>query len=332
MRIRRFLIRALALAVFCHHGSAQDVLPVDVQTLDQHVAHRVAPAYPPDAKAAKIEGTVVLEIEVGTSGKVESTNVVSGPKMLQQAAIDCVKQWTYVPFVEDGSPVEATGPVFLEFGLGKDAVPADKTDSDADKERPASKTPAKKQKLAPIEEPKEKTAERFSAAAEECKKDLAAGTDYKAAFIACKKAAEVAEEFPPDRRFVEKRSAFVSAAWASMYGGFMKAALTYASKAVDVVKLGHDDDAGGNAAYGVKGVIEGKLGELPAADQDLTQAEDYARKEMASAEKDAPDAPDAIDAYKQPFALELRFHAQVLQALDRQDDAQKKLDEAAKYD
>jgi hypothetical protein len=120
----------------------------------------------------------------------------------------------------------------------------------------------------------------------------------------------------------------VWAAWAFLYSGDLKTAFIYAGKAVDVVKLGHDDNVGSNAAYGAKGIVESKLGELTDADQDLITAEDYGRKEITWAEQVGF---ESSDRYKKVLAQELRIHAQVLQGLNRLDEAQKKLDEAAKY-
>lgn len=330
MRHRGFLPLAFALLAIPQILSAQDAIPVDAPTLDQHVAHRVAPEYPPNARAAAIEGTVVVEVQVGTTGRVESSNVVSGPQELRQAATDCLKQWTFDPFLQDGLPVAATGPVFIEFALSKDDANVPKGEPvPKSKDEPAVKKDEPVARKAEPPATDDKIVGEYSAAADECRKELSAGSDYKSAFITCKKAAEIADRFGPDRRFTEKRSAFVSAAWASMYGGFMKAAFTYAGKAVDVVKLGNDDDAGTNAAYGVKGIVEGKLGFLPDADRDLTVAEDSERKVIAAL---GADAPDNIASVKQSLIQELQFHAQILQALNRADDAQKKLDEAATYD
>jgi TonB family protein len=288
------------LFAFSLHGSAQEVLTVDSQTLAQHVDRRVAPTYSPIAKAARIQGTVVFEVRVGMTGKVESSKVVSGPAMLQQAAIDSLKQWTFHPFEKDGAPVPATGTVAIVFDLGKDGP-----------------TPNE-----------EKIASRYFPLSDQCRKAVAARTDYPEAAAICKSAADTADEFPADRRFIEKRSAFVWAAYALMYGKDLNAALQYAGKAVDVVKLGHDDNSGSNAAYGVRGMIEGNLGDLAAADQDLTVAEDYERKGIAWADQEKFEHGDS---YKRALAQDLRFHAQVLQGLNRSDEAQKKLDEAAKY-
>jgi len=280
--------------------SGQEVLSVDQPTLDQHVDHRVAPLYPPIAKAARIQGTVIFEVRIGVTGKIESSKAVSGPAMLQQAAIDCLKQWTYHPFEKDGVPVPASGTVAIEFSLGKDGPTPDE----------------------------EKIATRYFPLSDQCRKAVSAREDFKAAAAVCKTAADTADEFPSDRRFIEKRSAFVWASYALMYSNDLKDALVYAGKAVDVVKLGRDDESGSNAAYGVRGIVEGNLGELTAADQDLNLAEDFERKGIAWVEKDSS---SLAPSYRHALVQDLRFHAQVLRGLNRPEDAQKKLDEAAKY-
>lgn len=96
---------------------AQQVVQVDAKSIQQHVDHKTFPVYPPNAKAAHVQGTVVFDLRIGTSGKIESMNVVSGPPMLQQAAIDCLKQWTFHPFEKDGVPVVATGQYSIIFVL-----------------------------------------------------------------------------------------------------------------------------------------------------------------------------------------------------------------------
>ena len=131
-----------------------------------------------------------------------------------------------------------------------------------------------------------------------------------------------------DGNYVEKRSAFVYAATACASNRDLASALDWAKKAVEVVKLGHDDDSGSNAAYSTLGTIEGMMGNLTASDRDLTEAEDFSRKGIAWVEREAPSL--RIE-YVRPFLRDLQFHARVLQALNRPSEAQKKLDEAAKY-
>jgi len=300
MLYRKFLLFVLCFLPISFLGAAQEVMSVDQQTLEQHVDHRVAPLYPPIAKAARIQGTVVFDVQIGVTGKIESMKFVSGPAMLQQAAADCLKQWTYHPFEKDGSPAAANGRVSIEFSLGKNGP-----------------TPEE-----------EKISQRYFPLFNQCNKTITAGTDRAAAETVCSKAAETAMEFAPNVRFIEKRSAFVYAATASANNRDLTSALAWAVRAVEVAKLGHDDDSGNNAVYSTKGTIEGMMGDLAASDQDLTVAEDYERKGIAHMEIDSP---GMAKYYGSVLARDLRFHSQVLKGLNRPDEAQKKLDEAAKY-
>jgi len=62
------------------------------------LAKHPKPQYLPEARAAGIYGTVVLQAHIGTDGRVSSLYVVSGPAMLQQAALDAVWNWTFRPY------------------------------------------------------------------------------------------------------------------------------------------------------------------------------------------------------------------------------------------
>jgi len=78
---------------------------------------KTQPVYPADAKAAGVQGTVVLKITITTEGAVEDLSPVSGPEPLRQSAIDAVKHWRYKPFSVDGEPVEVGTTVNLVFRL-----------------------------------------------------------------------------------------------------------------------------------------------------------------------------------------------------------------------
>src|ERR1700736_1130431 len=54
---------------------------------------KVEPVYPPIARQARVQGTVVLRAVISTEGSIETLTLVSGHPMLVQAAIDAVKQW-----------------------------------------------------------------------------------------------------------------------------------------------------------------------------------------------------------------------------------------------
>jgi protein TonB len=79
--------------------------------------NKVVPAYPPIAKAAGIEGTVVLQATISKSGTIENLRVVSGPQLLQQAALDAVRQWDYRPYLLNGEPIEVETTVNVVFKL-----------------------------------------------------------------------------------------------------------------------------------------------------------------------------------------------------------------------
>ena len=79
---------------------------------------KVQPIYPPIAKAARVSGTVVLQATISKTGQIENLRVVSGPAMLQQAALDAVKQWRYKPYLLNNEPVEVETTVNVIFTLG----------------------------------------------------------------------------------------------------------------------------------------------------------------------------------------------------------------------
>jgi periplasmic protein TonB len=78
---------------------------------------KVNPVYPPEAKAAKVSGTVVLRIEIDTTGTVQNPQVVSGNSMLQQSSLDAVKQWRYRPYTLNGQPVYVETTVNVVYSL-----------------------------------------------------------------------------------------------------------------------------------------------------------------------------------------------------------------------
>lgn len=76
------------------------------------------PQYPVAAKQSHVQGTVVFQASIGKDGKISDLKVMSGPIMLQQAALDAVKQWAYWPFFMDGEAVEVSTKINVVFNLG----------------------------------------------------------------------------------------------------------------------------------------------------------------------------------------------------------------------
>jgi periplasmic protein TonB len=81
--------------------------------------YKNVPQYPIIAKTMGIEGTVVLQAIISKSGTIENLRVVSGPQMLQQAAMDAVKTWRYRPYLLNQQPVEVETTVNVIFKLDR---------------------------------------------------------------------------------------------------------------------------------------------------------------------------------------------------------------------
>jgi TonB family protein len=99
------------------HGAMPKKVNISAGVAAANLVARVEPIYPPIAKAARVQGTVVLQALLGKDGQVEELRVVSGPAMLQQGALDAVKQWTYRPYLLNGEPVEVLTTVNVIFTL-----------------------------------------------------------------------------------------------------------------------------------------------------------------------------------------------------------------------
>jgi TonB family protein len=76
------------------------------------------PVYPPVAKAARIQGTVVLQATISKSGSVEDLHVVTGQALLQEAALSAVRTWRYRPYLVNGEPVKVQTTINVIFTLG----------------------------------------------------------------------------------------------------------------------------------------------------------------------------------------------------------------------
>ena len=78
----------------------------------------IQPIYPPIARAAHLGGTVIIQAIISKTGQIESAHAVSGPAMLQPAAIDAVRTARYHPFLLNGEPTEVETTISINFRLG----------------------------------------------------------------------------------------------------------------------------------------------------------------------------------------------------------------------
>jgi TonB family protein len=77
------------------------------------------PVYPPIAKTAGVAGTVELHATISANGRIKDLQVVSGPPMLRQAAVDAVRNWRYKPYRVNNQPVEVKTTIHVVFALGR---------------------------------------------------------------------------------------------------------------------------------------------------------------------------------------------------------------------
>jgi protein TonB len=84
-----------------------------------NLLEKTVPQYPTIAKEAHIQGTVVLQATISQNGLIQNLRVISGPPLLQQAAIDAVRSWRYKPYLLNGEPVEVETTINVVFNLGE---------------------------------------------------------------------------------------------------------------------------------------------------------------------------------------------------------------------
>ena len=77
----------------------------------------VPPTYPPIAQSARVSGIVILEAVIGKDGTVTDVKVLKSIPLLDQAALDAVKQWRYTPTTLNGVPVPVIMTVTVNFTL-----------------------------------------------------------------------------------------------------------------------------------------------------------------------------------------------------------------------
>jgi TonB family protein len=284
---------------------------VSQEEMASHLMTYVAPIYPAGAQSAKIQGDVTAKVEIGPDGFVRSVRVLSGPAALRQASTTALRKWRYRPFQHDNGNSAVTGHVVVSFSLDKRPEVHTPGESSANGSTQMTVTfPSPNHQG----EPDAEIATRFDVPWEACTRGVIAIAADETTANSCKQAAAIADEFAPDRRFQEKRLAYIYAADA--YGNLhdFQTALPYADKAVEVVKLGHADESGSGAAYSVRGEIRALSGDMDGGDKDLTVAEELYRKGKLSSQ----------------LKKELQFHAELLKRMNRPQEAQVKLDEAAK--
>jgi periplasmic protein TonB len=77
----------------------------------------VNPVYPKIAQAAKVSGVVILEATISKEGEVRDVKVLRSIPMLDNAALEAVRQWRYTPPLLNNVPVDVIMTVTVNFTL-----------------------------------------------------------------------------------------------------------------------------------------------------------------------------------------------------------------------
>jgi TonB family protein len=98
-------------------GVLATVQPLGGQARAPQLLVSSAPIYPTMARQAHVEGQVTIEAVIDTTGKLTNMTVISGPSLLQQAAIDSLRTWKYQPGYLNEKPVPTKTSITVNFRL-----------------------------------------------------------------------------------------------------------------------------------------------------------------------------------------------------------------------
>ena len=73
------------------------------------------PRYTREAMQQHQQGVVLIEALVGVDGMVEAARVTRSLPLLDQEALECVRQWTFAPMLVDGQPTPTVVTLELKF-------------------------------------------------------------------------------------------------------------------------------------------------------------------------------------------------------------------------
>lgn len=111
------LVRSSSAEAASAGNSQEEQLTPSAEIQQPKRLRGLEPVYPKTARAAGVEGDVILQVTVNVMGDVEEVKVLHGHPLLNEAAIEAVKHWKYAPAVKDGQPVMAFLTVKANFRL-----------------------------------------------------------------------------------------------------------------------------------------------------------------------------------------------------------------------
>lgn len=266
---------------------------------NRHLLPHTEPSYPPIAKAAHVQGSVLLHADVDEYGIVTNVEAIGGPPMLKGAAIEAVKQWRYKPFEIEGKPTAVRVVVSVPFSLG---IPASTEKSD------------------------NAIGQAYFPKADECRAANAVGQWTHAVEI-CGDALVIAERFPdPSSRMNEIRGAHQDYGEALAFSGDLPKALIEFHRTVEIAEKSlTSKDAEFGSAFFWQAFAEHASRMLGEAERDYSVAEDSYRKAILN-------LPDMKQIYGRYLAHTLVYHSVLAQQTGHDEESVKMKEEAVQLD
>jgi TonB family protein len=94
-------------------------LRVPERRSDCYLLYRVEPLYPREAREHRVEGTVMVHLQIGPDGRVRGSRELSGPAPLVPAALAAVREWRFIPALLNGQAIDSEKDVSIEFRLSR---------------------------------------------------------------------------------------------------------------------------------------------------------------------------------------------------------------------
>ena len=85
--------------------------------LQEQAIKKVQPAFPIEARAARVSGSVKVQVLISEEGRVIEATALEGPEQLLEAAIEAARQWTFKPVTLSGLAVRMAGVLSFNFKL-----------------------------------------------------------------------------------------------------------------------------------------------------------------------------------------------------------------------
>jgi len=111
--------KTLAPPVVVTKAPPQDPVRIGGTIRQPQKVHNVDPVYPAIAQAARVQGIVILEATLSPDGRISNARILRSIPLLDQAALEAVRQWQYTPTLLNGVPVPVIMTITVMFTLSK---------------------------------------------------------------------------------------------------------------------------------------------------------------------------------------------------------------------